>query len=354
MDGTYWTRVDSNSANNPALNLTGDPSLEITFIATSDGVANDGDLLLDQPAPGTPDPDTWVEINGQRYQFIYELTGTLPTTANQGSTQVPDPLENQQVALITVLGYPADGESVRLVFLPEYDATQAEMNMFGTGAIRPQFLDETPPDTPVCFAGGTLIETPRGPVLVDDLRQGDLVMTVDDGPQPLVWVTSSHHVWPGSDEKFKPVQIKAGALGAGLPRCDLMVSPQHQILLGNHHGADMFGAPEVIAPAKGLTGLAGVRQMKGKKDVTYFHLMLDKHALLWAGGIASESFYPGPTAIKMLNDAQRAALLRLFPALLDNPDTGYGPTVRHNITRRQAELLVSRMSGVTGLPQKAA
>lgn len=341
MADTFWARINQESAGNDAINLEKDIApVEITFVPKGTG----GDTFLD---PGL-DPNTQVEINGTLYDFEYIVYGTLPS-----AQQVPDQFEGDPVAIIRVIGYPTATETERLVFLPEANATQADMASFQQGNISP-VQPVVLPQVPVCFAGGTLIETPAGPVPVDDLRQGDLVVTVDNGPQPLVWVTSSHHVWPGSDEIFKPVQIKAGALGAGLPRCDLMVSPQHHILLGNLHGADMFGAPEVIAPAKGLTGLAGVRHMKGKKDVTYFHLMLDKHALLWAGGIASESFYPGPTAIKMLNDAQRASLLRKFPALLDNPDTGYGPTVRHKITRRQAEMLVSRMSGVTGLPQKAA
>lgn len=336
MVTTFFARTDSNSANNPGLNLTNDPLVRITFVPTTDG-----NLILEQPDPKAPDPDTLVEIGGQTYQFIYELTATLPTN----SSQVPISLQGEQFVLITVLDYPDDGDSVRLVFLPSSDATDVQMSGLGTGAIRPDDLTNNPPDTPVCFASGTFIETPTGPMMVDDLRQGDLVMTVDDGPQPLVWVTSSTHAWPGSDEKYKPYQIKAGALGDGLPQCDLMVSPQHHILLRGAQCLALFGLSEVIAPAKGLTGLAGVRHMKGKKTVTYHHLLLARHALLLAGGVASESFYPGPNAIKMLSDAQRDALFALFPALRENPETGYGPTVRRKVTRQQAKQIVSMMQG---------
>ncbi|WP_439155228.1 Hint domain-containing protein [Yoonia sp.] len=341
MADTFWARINQESAGNDAINLEKDIApVEITFVAKG----TDGDTFLD---PGL-DPNTQVLINGTLYDFEYIVYGTLPN-----AQQVPDQFEGDAVAIIRVIGYPTATETERFVFLPEANATESDMASFQQGNISP-IQPDVLPQVPVCFAAGTLIETPRGPVLVDDLRRGDLVMTVDDGPQPLIWATSSHHVWPGSDEKFKPVQIKAGALGDGLPHCDLIVSPQHHILLRTPHCADSFGQPEVIAPAKGLTGLAGVRHMKGKKDVTYFHLMLDRHALLWAGGIASESFYPGPTAIKMLNDAQRAALFALFPALQDNPETGYGPTVRHKITRRQAETLVSQISDSADTARKAA
>lgn len=332
MADTFWARVNQDSAGNDAINLEKDVApLEITFVAKDP----DGDTFLDAGL----DPNTQVSINGVSYDFEYIVYGTLPN-----DNKVPTQFWGDPVVIIRVIGYPITGETERLVFLPESDATALEMAEFTQGNITP-VQDGILPDVPVCFVSGTMIETPRGQMMVDELRPGDLVMTVDDGPQPLVWVTSSTHTWPGSEEKFKPVQIKAGALGNDLPQVDLMVSPQHHFLLRNAHCAVLFGCPEVIAPAKGLTGMMGVRHMKGKKTVTYHHLLLARHSLLLAGGVASESFYPGPTAIKMLNDAQRSALLALLPALRENAETGYGPPVRHKLTRRQAETLVSMMRG---------
>jgi hypothetical protein len=77
--------------------------------------------------------------------------------------------------------------------LPEEDSTEAETNDFGTGAIAlANFGTDTPP--PVCFLLGTFIQTPSGPVIVDDLKSGDLVMTVDGGVQPgfLGHIIASH------------------------------------------------------------------------------------------------------------------------------------------------------------------
>ncbi len=164
----------------------------------------------------------------------------------------------------------------------------------------------------------------------------------------MIWATHSTHLWPGADEKYKPIAIKAGALGRGLPFVELVVSPQHHVLIRNELCQEMFGHAEVLAPAKGLTEMVGVRWMRGKKEATYFHLLLAKHALLRANGAQSESFYPGPTGVAMLSAAQRETLFDVLPALRSDPDNGYGPTVRAKITRRQAEKLVAEMAKVRG------
>ncbi|MBE0413310.1 Hint domain-containing protein [Yoonia sp.] len=343
MSDTFWARINQDNAGNNAINLEKDIApIEITFVAKDP----DGDTFLD-PVPGQ-DPNTQVKINNVLYDFEYIVYGIMPN-----DSKVPVALQGEPVVIIQVIDYPISGTTERLIFLPESDATQQEMAGIQQGNISP-IQDGTLPNVPVCFVSGTMIETPCGPVMVDDLRQGDLVMTVDDGPQPLVWVTSSTHTWPGSDEKFKPVQIKAGAFGDGLPVCDLMVSPQHHFLMRSPDCQALFGQPEVIAPAKGLTGLTGVRHMQGKKTVTYHHMLLAQHALLLAGGVQSESFYPGLTAISMLNNAQRDALFALFPALRENPETGYGQPVRHKVTRRQAENIVRSMQQRAVSAERAA
>jgi Ca2+-binding RTX toxin-like protein len=80
-----------------------------------------------------------------------------------------------------------------------------------------------------CFTAGTMIATPRGPVPVERLRPGDLVMTRDNGPRPLLWSTM-RRLGPAELERapnLRPVVIAAGTFG-GHER--LVVSPQHGIL----------------------------------------------------------------------------------------------------------------------------
>jgi hypothetical protein len=176
LTDTFWARTDSPSANNAALNLTGDASVQITFIRLASGT-DPGDTILEQLGAGITDPDTQVLINGVAYDFVYEFSGTLPTNNNNGANQVPVLFRGDPVALVSVIDYPAPGDVTRLAFLPESGATETQMNAFGNGAITVQGLDTTPPPTPVCYLAGTMIETPTGPVRVDDLRRGSLVMT---------------------------------------------------------------------------------------------------------------------------------------------------------------------------------
>lgn len=338
LDTTFYARIDSNSSGGGSLNLTGAPAVEMTFI-TDPAAGADGDLFLESNG-GAADPDTLVSIGGTDYNFTIQFAGTLPTAANRGAGQVPDQLEGEPVYLITIVGYPSAGQTTRLMFLPETDPTEAEMNAFGTGAIRIDNFTTSPPPLAVCFAAGTLIQTPRGAVKIDKLVAGDLVMTQDAGPQPIVWVAQSQHSWPGSDEGCKPILIAAGALGDGRPMHDLQVSPQHHVLMSNPICAASFGQRDVLAPAKGLIGLPGVREMKGKKAVTYFHMLLPRHAIVWSNGAETESFYPGPCAVAMLTPAHKASLFRLLPGVGAQPVLRYGPTARLRITKGQTVQLV--------------
>ncbi len=327
MATDFWVRFDSNSANNPSLNLTGAPAIQITFVAETPG-GGSGDFTLDQPAPGVADPDTVVSIGGTTYSFIYELSGTLPTAANQGAGQVPDQLETHQIAIITVLDYPTAGNTARLFFLPNDSATQSEMNSFGNGAIRIQNVDTTPdPTGPVCFATGTLIRTPRGEVAVEDLRAGDLVETLDRGPVRIRWIDFSEHRWPGAPDKARPVRISEGAFGPGLPYRDLVVSPQHRVLLDTPEG-------EALGPAKGLTAMPRIRRMLGCRRIAYHHMLLDHHAVLWSNGLPTESFLPGPTAMRMIDASKRDAILDIIPALRSDPDA-HGLPARRLMTVRE-------------------
>jgi len=317
MPTSFWARTDSNSANNPALNLTGDPSALITFVPSG----TNGDILLDANA-GAADPDTQVEINGVPYDFVFESASTLPTAANQGAGQVPVQYQGSTLYMITIIDYPAPGDTTRMAFLPDDQATEAEMNAFGNGAIRLQNIDTTGPGV-ICFAAGTRLATPDGERAVEDLAIGDLVTTIDAGPMPIFWISSSRHAWPGGSEQALPILIAKGAMARGLPARDLVVSPQHKVLLTGQLASDLPRA-SMLAPAKGLTRLPGVRQMKGKRSITYYHVLLERHALLLSEGLPSESFYPGPTALAMLNPAQRMALLQT----LSEPPYLYGPRAR--------------------------
>ena len=178
----------------------------------------------------------------------------------------------------------------------------------------------------LCFAAGTQVDTPEGPRRVETLRPGELVMTQDAGAQALVWTGRREVLFARGDNSYRPILLQAGSLGPDRPFRDLVVSPQHHIVLRGPDVAELTGSVQALAPAGALTEMRGVRQMLGKRRITYVHLMLDGHALLLAEGAEAESFYPTPAALAGLSDDQRASVFGHLPALRIAPETAFGPT----------------------------
>ncbi len=168
-----------------------------------------------------------------------------------------------------------------------------------------------------CFAAGTLIETPQGPRAVESLRPDDLVLTLDDGPQPVRWVGQRRMGLADilAGPSLQPVEIPPDALGPGVPDHLLRVSPQHRVLFGGAACELLFGSDEVLVPAIQMVGLRGIRQRL--HPVTYVHVMFDRHQIVRTHGMWSESFQPGERAVDGMPDPQREELLRLFPELVD-------------------------------------
>ena len=84
-----------------------------------------------------------------------------------------------------------------------------------------------------CFVEGTRIATPEGSVPVEALRPGDAVLTVAGAGAPVRWVGHRHvdcrgHTRP---DDVHPVRIVAGAFGGGRPARDLLLSPDHSVLV---------------------------------------------------------------------------------------------------------------------------
>ncbi len=185
---------------------------------------------------------------------------------------------------------------------------------------------------PPCYAPGTLIGTPDGLRKVETLAPGDLVMTLDHGPQVIRWTHSGDQPLEEVDVDTKPVLIAAGALGKGLPSQDLIVSPQHRMFVGRHGQLDGWFKSEAFAPAKSLTALPGIRHMKSKQSITWIHFACDQHEVVTANGCLSESLLLGPMVVNGLTRKERKDLTDIFgPA--STPDVALnGPPARECLT----------------------
>lgn len=160
---------------------------------------------------------------------------------------------------------------------------------------------------PPCFTPGTLIDTPDGPRLIEDLRPGDLVSTRDRGAQVLLWMGS--RTVPGTG-RFAPVTFAQGAIG----NTDvLVVSPQHRMLVDGWRAELMFGEDAVLVPAKALVNGRTIRQ-DPCEAVTYIHLLFENHEILTAHGVETESYFIGHLGSGDATET-RAEVLALFPDL---------------------------------------
>lgn len=168
-----------------------------------------------------------------------------------------------------------------------------------------------------CFAAGTMIETQNGPVAVEDLEIGDMVLTKDEGYQPIRWIGTARipAVTLSRKPNLRPIRIKAGALGEDVPSSDLLVSPQHRILVRSRIAQRMFGTVEVLVAAKQLLQLDGIDYDDGVASVEYVHILFDKHQVIVSNGAETESLFTGPQALEAVGEAARAEILELFPML---------------------------------------
>ncbi|SDD39946.1 Hint domain-containing protein [Paracoccus isoporae] len=168
-----------------------------------------------------------------------------------------------------------------------------------------------------CFAAGTLIATDRGLRPVEQLCEGEMVKTRDNGSQPVRWIGCSR-VDAGAlsdTPSLLPIRILKGALGKGAPNRDLVVSPQHRVLVRSRIAQRMFGTDEVLVAAKHLLSLDGVEVEQPADGVAYYHIMFDRHEIIYSNGLETESLYAGEEAIRGMDDAAREELFTLFPEL---------------------------------------
>lgn len=190
----------------------------------------------------------------------------------------------------------------------------------------------------VCFAAGTMIETPDGARAVETLSAGDSVITLDHGVQTIRWIGGRTVPAIGP---MQPVHIAAGALGHGLPTHRLTVSRQHRIMLRNSIAEKMTGRAEILIAARKLTALPGVEDATDMGFVTYWHFLCDTHEIVYANGVPAETLYLGTETRKRLPRAALEEIAALFPALMAQADAWV--TARPLLKHAQQNRLMDRL-----------
>lgn len=296
------TRVDVWFGTQAEFNATHPTGYDLVIIDEADGALNqvDGDEL---------------RIALHQYNSSFNLStnagylGTFDVDYTANGVTNPDP----------TVAFAVDGrgiESSRDAYLitlePVTVRTFTAEYKGGTSHFHPFFPASLTP----CFAAGTLLLTDRGARAVETLKPGDLVQTRDHGLVPLRLALVSA-VSPGQLRRtpaLQPIRIGKDALGQGMPSQDLVVSPQHRVLVRSRIARQMFDADEVLVAAHQLVDHPGISVASDLNGVTYFHLVFDRHEILTSNGAETESFYPGPEGLRALSPAALAEFAALFPA----------------------------------------
>lgn len=248
--------------------------------------------------------------------------------------------DGHQSFSVTVIEVPSSSARLLMFFgdVPPKDTdlwvvrTQIDRTHSGAGAVEAGGV--------ICFTPETRIATPVGSRLIRSLRPGDRVLTKDNGPQEILWTGSRRMTGARlyAMPHLRPVRFRAGAYGVGRPEPDLLVSPQHRMLLRGPSAQALFNTPEVLVRAQDLINDTTVTVDYALREVTYVHILLERHNIVFANGIETESFHPSNTALDTIDEDQREGLLGLLPQVADNPQS-YGDYARRNLSASEASIL---------------
>lgn len=281
------------------------------------GVAVGGAAAGDDPAVG---------LQGDAAQDLTEQ-GFVVTDGHQSFTVTIIPVPDTGARLLMVVGDLPPVDQDLWVVRAAVDRTHSGAGARTAGGV-------------ICFTPDTRLLTPDGVRAIQTLRPGDTILTRDNGPQPILW--SGHRRMSGARlyamPHLRPIRFRAGALGTDRPDADLLVSPQHRMLVKGASARALFNTPEVLVAAEDLINDGTIMVDQALREVTYVHILLERHNIVWANGLETESFHPSNTALDTIDPAQREGLLALLPGIEQNPH-GYGDYARRNLSGSEAAIL---------------
>jgi glycosyltransferase involved in cell wall biosynthesis len=138
------------------------------------------------------------------------------------------------------------------------------------------------------FLAGARLRTVGGPVPVEALVEGELLVTATGAVMPIVWVGKERYdasLHPRR-ESIAPVRLLKDSLGAGLPTADLLLAPDQPVLIDG-----------VLVPAYALVNGATILSEPAPALFACFHVELAVQAVLVAEGVAVGSYPPSAATV---------------------------------------------------------
>ncbi|MDG1376846.1 MAG: Hint domain-containing protein [Yoonia sp.] len=194
----------------------------------------------------------------------------------------------------------------------------------------------------ICFTPGTMIMTPEGARDIASLVEGDRVQTADNGSAEVLWLGKRRV--SGARMKVSPslvpVRLRAGALDKDVPDAGLLVSPDHRMVLRGPHARALFNCDEVLVAARDLVNDHSILRDHSLPDVTYIHMMLPQHEIVFANGVPTESFHPACADLSAMDEIEEGRIYDRLPELRGDL-ANYGDYARRVLSQSEAAILNS-------------
>lgn len=167
------------------------------------------------------------------------------------------------------------------------------------------------------LCAGANLRTPCGDRHVEYLRAGDLVVTRDNGLQPvkMIWTQSFTSAEISADPSLAPIVLQPRAIGPMMPKKRLLVGGAHRLLIPGWRLEDEEDTENCLVPARDVDCLAGAEPARPELDVTYYNVVFDVPQVFCANGLPVESFTPSAETIRHLPKSVRESLEKAFPDL---------------------------------------
>lgn len=289
------------------VSLTGAGDMQVTFVQGTSRFS----ASLRFPVP---DPDTPIRLyySWNSPERRGRLVAELVESSAFHVAPLSDPLPMPVLDALTIM---RNGQATEIAPETGFVAVADTVEPVGPGA-------------GIC--AGTPVETPSGAVPVERLRLGDRVVTATAGSQPVRWIT--RRTVPALGH-FRPVRLRAPFFGLSE---DLLLAPDHRILVTGAEAEYMLGQEGVLMPAGRLVGSHAALAEGRLKTVTYYDILLDRHDCLLHDTLWSESLYVGQIGL----DAPRlqASALAGLPA---SAVPSHRSFARHRLTETEARSLAS-------------
>lgn len=165
------------------------------------------------------------------------------------------------------------------------------------------------------FARGTPLLTNGGFVAIEDLHPGDRVMTADGSARQVTWIGSASFTPSDAHRRNVIIRLMADSFGVNRPDSFLSLGPAARLLQTPPHLRAEKGHRRVMTLASGFVDGVSVIEVTPPTPVQMFHLSLDRHTAVIAGGLEVETYHPGADPMRLLSHTLRSVFLSLFPHL---------------------------------------